>query len=176
MDKEHKEQLARLKKKFGKKSLSIRVQECQLYDWDTSARMTLLVIALATRTNAEAWVQEDCPYTAEQMVGWCDQAQWRIAQRVGKSENRIQKILAKFEEDGVLIIEQWRDSNNCPHNRYQIVEPVIDDNQRPEHSRFARRPSRFKVKRGANDGSFSTDNQPGKKNRSKVAAAGADDE
>jgi hypothetical protein len=159
-----KEKLKALKKAVAKKSksLSIRIQESDLYDWDSTARMTLLVIALGQRVNEDAWVQEDCPWSGEEMLGWCDMAQWRIALRVGKSENRIQKVITQLEKDGVLIIERWTDSNMADHDRYQIVEAVVDEHQRPEQKRGVERPSRYKVKRGTNKGSFSTANQPGK--------------
>src|ERR1700752_4316249 len=109
------ERLARLKKAAGisDKSLTILIQESDLYDWDSSARLLLLVLHVGTRrkaTNAdgeEKWVQEDCPWSAEDMVGWCDMAQWRLALRVGISEDRIQKILARFEKDKVIRIETW---------------------------------------------------------------------
>jgi hypothetical protein len=162
MTKEALEKVRAIRKALAKKerSLSIKVQESDLYDWDSTARMTLLVIALGQRVNAEAWVQEDCPWSSVEMVGWCDMAQWRIALRVGKSENRIQKVIAKLEKDGVLLIERWRDSNNAEHDRYQIVEAVVDGHQRPEQRRGVERPDRYRVKRGANQGSFSTKNQP----------------
>jgi hypothetical protein len=158
------EKVAALKKALAKKekSLPILIQESQLYDWDSTARMTLLVLALGTRSNPEAWIQEDCPWTSEEMVGWCDMAQWRIALRVGKSENRIQKVLGMLEKDGVIVIERWTDSNMADHDRYQIVEHVVRENQRPEQRRGVERPDRYKVKRGANRGSFSHANQPGK--------------
>ena len=156
--------VARIRKKHGKKSLPIRVQECELYDWDTTARLTLLVIALGQRGEKHEgkWVQEDCPWTAEEMVGWCDMAQWRIALRVGKDEDRIQKVIKKLEADGVIVIEEWTDSNNAKHNRYQVVEDMINDSQRPKQERGVKRPSRYKTKRGPNKGSFSYANQPGK--------------
>jgi hypothetical protein len=164
------ERIARLKKLAGlsDKSLSILIQECELYDWDSTTRLTLLVLCLGTRNKAEntdgskKWVQEDCPWDAEEMVGWCDFSQWRIALRVGKSEDRIQKVLSRLEKDGVITIERWTDSNNANHDRYQINEAVIRANQRPEQKRDVSRPSRYKVKRGANAGSFSSKNQPKK--------------
>jgi hypothetical protein len=164
------ERLARLKKAAGisDKSLTIMIQESDLYDWDSSARLLLLVLHLGTRgkaTNAdgeEKWVQEDCPWSAEDMVGWCDMAQWRLALRVGISEDRIQKILARFENDKVIRMETWDDSNCAHHNRYQIIEATIRANQRPEQKRDVPRKPRYNVKRGANAGSFSSKNQPKK--------------
>jgi hypothetical protein len=158
------EKFKALKKEMRRntKSLRIKIQESDLYDWDTTARMTLLVIELGKRINEDAWVQEDCPWSAEEMIGWCDMAEWRLALRVGKSEDCIQKVIRRLEEDGVLIVERWTDSNGANHNRYQIVEAVVDEHQRLEQSRHVKRPSRYKVKREANKGSFSRQNQPGK--------------
>jgi len=80
-----KEQAAKLKKKFGKKSLSIRIQESDLYEYNPAANMLLMVICLGQRRVKRKlrrhWVQEDCPKTAEELVGWCDMAQWRLALR-----------------------------------------------------------------------------------------------
>jgi hypothetical protein len=42
------------------------------------------------------------------------------------------------------------------------VEAVLREHQRPEQSKEVERPSRYKVKRRANKGSFSHANQPGK--------------
>jgi len=162
------ERLARMKKAAGisDKSLTILIQESDLYDWDPSARLLLLVLHLGTRRNStnadgeDKWVQEDCPWSAKDMVGWCDMAQWRLALRVGISEDRIQKILARFEKDKVIRIETWDDSNYAHHNRYQIIEATIRANQRPQQKRDVPRKSRYKTKRGANKGSFSSSNQP----------------
>jgi len=162
------ERLARLKKAAGisDKSLTILIQESDLYDWDPSARLLLLALHLGTRRNStnadgeDKWVQEDCPWSAKDMVGWCDMAQWRLALRVGISEDRIQKILARFEKDKVIRIETWDDSNYAHHNRYQIIEATIRANQRPQQKRDVPRKSRYKTKRGANKGSFSSSNQP----------------
>lgn len=164
-----KEQVEELKRKFGKKSLSIRVQESDLYDWNPAAAGLLLVITLGTRRRDEAWVQEDCPWTAEEMVGWCDMAQWRLALRSKMSESQVQRYIEQFEEDGVIEVEGWTDSNQAEHNRYRIIEAVVDEHQRPEQKRHVKRPSRYKKKRGANKGSFSATNQPGKKSLAGVA-------
>jgi len=158
-----KKQATQLKKKFGKKSLPIRVQESSLYDWKPGVRMTLLVIALGQRSEKEnystTWVQEDCPWSAEEMVGWCDMAQWRIAQRVGKSESQVHRDIMQFEEGGVIEIERWTDSNNVKHDRYRIVEAVVDKHQRPEHKATTERPNRYKNSR-PKKGWFSSKNQP----------------
>ena len=173
-----KEKAKRLMKEKGlvQKSLSVRIQECELFDWDTTARATLLVIGLGQRAPKDdystTWVQEDCPWTAEEMVGYCDFAEWRIAQRVGKTERQIGRVIKKLEKRGVIHVDRWVDSNGASHNRYKVVEAVINDNQRPEHKRHAERPKRNTGERKGNKGSFSTVNQPGMK----LAKAVGDDE
>jgi hypothetical protein len=155
-----KQQKAKLIKQFGKKSLPIRIMESDLFDWNPSKRLTLLVIALGTRSNDEAWVQEDCPWSAEDMVGWCDMSQWRISLRVGKSESQVHRDIIDFEKQGIIKVERWVDSNHANHDRYQINEAVIDEHQRPEQKPTVERPSRYKVKRHGNKGSFTARNQP----------------
>src|SRR5271156_2857357 len=171
MDEKQKEQLKRLKKQYAKKSLPIRIMESSLYDWSPGTRLILLIIALGQRTNDEAWVPEDSPWTAEQMLGWCDQAQWRIALRAGKSESQVHRDIIQFEKDGVLEVERWRDSNNVNHDRYRIVEAVVDENQRPEQKPTVERPNRYKKPR-PKKGWFSSKNKP---LRVSAAVAGMDE-
>jgi hypothetical protein len=164
-----KEKAKRLLKEIGwendkEYSLPIRIQECELFDWDTTARMTLLVIAMGQRTNEKAWLPDDLPDSMrEDAMGWCYFSQHRMALRVGKTEDHIQRVIDKLEKREAIKKETWTDSNQCPHDRYKVVEAVIDDNQRPSQKRGVERPSRYKVKRGANKGSFSRTNQPGMK-------------
>ena len=145
-------------------SLPIRIQECELFDFDPTARMTLLVIALAQRKEKEdysdTWIQWDCPWTAEEMVGWCDFSQWRLSQRVGTTEKNLQRVIEKLaaKDVGAVIVETWEDSNKAHHNRYKIVEDVIDANQRPEHE-GCKRPARYK-KKASSRGRFTSANQP----------------
>jgi hypothetical protein len=150
-----------------KKSLTILVQESDLYDWNPSARFLLLILVLGTRRSTvnedgtKKWVQEDCPYTPEEMVGWCDMAQWRLAGRVGKSESQVHKDLKMFEADEVITTRPWTDSNNVKHEMYQVNAAVVMKRQRPEQSKNMKRPSRYKEgSRKANKGSFSKTNQP----------------
>ena len=128
-----------------KMSLPIRIQESELFDFDPTARMTMLVIALGQRKEKEdysdTWIQEDCPWTAEEMVGWCDFSQWRLSQRVGTTEHNLQRVIEKLEAKDVILIETWLDSNNARHNRYKIVEDKIDANQRPERKMQSDRPA-----------------------------------
>ena len=147
------------------KSLSIRVQEMQKYDWNPSMRFLLLILVLGTRKAkddySDTWVAENSPWTAEEMVGWCDMAQWRLAQRVGLTECRINDMLAQLERDGFIRKEEWTDPDTGTiHCRYQVVEVTVDANQRKEHSRNAKRGPRYGKERKANKGSFSKSNQP----------------
>jgi hypothetical protein len=156
------EQLARLKKAAQKKimSLPIQIMESDLFDHNPGVQMTLMVIALGTRSNPEAWIQDDCPKTAEEMMGWCDLAQWRIALRAKKSESKVNRDILKFEEMGILEIERWDDDNNGHHAMYRISRDVIKEHQRPQKKDTPRAP-RYKVK-NPNRGRFSAKNQPKK--------------
>lgn len=148
-----------------KKSLPMLVQESQLYDHNPGRRMTLLVLALGTRNTAvnadgtAKWVQEDCPWTIEEMVGWCDFAQWRITIRVGKSESQIQRDIQQFEKDGVITVRRWTDSSHNNHDMYQLNIPMLMENQRPEQTKNVERPKRYKNP-NPNRGHFSKTNQP----------------
>jgi hypothetical protein len=162
------EKLARLKKAYAKKNMSlpILIQESDLWDWNPTRRMLLLVIALGTRREKEdysdTFIQKDCPLSAEEAVGYCDMAQWRLAGRVGITEDYTSELLNEFEAEGVLHIERWEDENGTRHNMYKINEAVVREHQRPEQKRGMERPPRYKVKRKANNTSFSHANQPGK--------------
>ena len=161
-----KEKFKALKKAVAKKSLPILIMESDLWDWNPTKRMLLLVIALGTRKEkvnySDTFIQEDCPRNAEEMVGWCDMAQWRLAGRVGTTEGYVSQLLNEFETEGVLHIDRWDDDNHTRHSMYQIIEAVVREHQRPEQKIGMQRPPRYKVKRGPNKGSFSHANQPGK--------------
>jgi hypothetical protein len=154
-------------KKFTKKekSLPILIMESELCEWDVTARMTLLVLALGARSKPDAWLQPDCPWTGEEMLGWCDMAQWRLAQRVGTTEDNMQRVLTKLEKKGYIEIETWQDSNKAKHNRYRIVVEMVKDNQRPSHKRDTKRPSRYSEK-APSRGRFTSENQPRSKRKS----------
>ncbi len=138
--------------------------ESDLYDWNPSARMTLLVLALGTRREKEdysdTFVQEDCPATAEELVGWCDMAQWRIALRVGKSDDQVGRDIKMFEQDGVITVRRWDDSNGAHHDMYMVNIAVVMEHERPAQKKNVKRPSRYKKPRKANKGSFSSTHQP----------------
>jgi hypothetical protein len=162
-----KEKIARLKKLAGvgkakaEASLIIQIQNSELYDWNPTKRMTLLVIAFAHRTNEKAYVIDDMPdYLKDDMLGWCDMAQWRLAQRVGITEDHMNTVLRDMETDKAIFMRSWKDSNNADHNQYQVNENRIRETQRPEHKRDVKRPPRYKKERKANKGSFSKTNQP----------------
>lgn len=144
------------------KHIIITVQEMEKYDWNPSMRFLLLILILGTRTDSEAWIQEDCPKSAAEMVGWCDMAQWRLAQRVGLTEDHVQGMLKQLEADGFIEIVVWTDSNNARHGMYRVIEDTIRANERPSHKSTTPRAPRYKEKRKANKGSFSYANQPGK--------------
>jgi hypothetical protein len=162
------------------KSLTIKVQEMEKYDWNPSMRYLLLILVLGTRREKEdysdTWVPENSPWTAEEMVGWCDQSQWRLAQRVGLTTDHINKMLAQLELDGFIIKEEWTDPDTMTkHCRYQVVEVTVDANQRPSHTAKTKRGPRFSKPRKANKGSFSKTNQP-KISDTRRAIMEADDE
>jgi len=102
-------------------------------------------------------------------------AQWRLAQRVGLTEDHINKMLAQLEEDGFIIIEGWTDENHKEHRRYQVQEAVVDAHQRKDHSANAKRGPRYSTPRTVNKGSFSSKNQP-KMSALKKAIMEEDDE
>lgn len=164
------ERIARLKKQAGisnqrPKSLSIKVQEMERYDWNPAMRYLLLILVLGTRRSKEnysdTWVQDGCPWTAEEMVGWCDFSQWRLAGRVGLTTDHVNRMLSQLEEDGLIEKEMWEDEvAHSKHCRYRVIETTVEANQRPEWSPTMKRGSRYKVKRGANKGSFTKANQP----------------
>jgi hypothetical protein len=164
MDAKQKEQLARMRKARAKKdmSISIQVQESALYDHNPTARFLLLIIALGQRVNEDAYVPEDLPDKwKDDMLGWCDMAQWRLMLRSGlPTENQVYKYIKRFKDDGVLISRSWTDSNNSQHSMYKIVESVVKEHQRPSQKADVERPSRYKKKRKGNKGSFTKENQP----------------
>ena len=153
------------------KSLSIKVQEMEKYDWNPSMRFLLLILVLGTRRSKDDYEDTWAPsgWTAEEMVGWCDQAQWRLAQRVGLTEDHINGMLKQLEDDGFIRIQGWTDPDTGKlHCRYKVVEEMVDTNQRPSHTRSTPRGERYSQPRKANKGSFSKINQPGRSDRRKA--------
>jgi hypothetical protein len=158
-----KEQAARLRKQRAKKesSLSIKIMESNLYDWNPTARFLLLVIAQTQVTNEDAYFPEDCPdeYKNDRL-GWCWMSQWRLALRVGISEPQVRRWIKRFEDDDVIQVRVWKDDNKADHNLSRVNESVVEAHQRPSQTKDVERSSRYKKKRGANRGSFTSTNQP----------------
>jgi hypothetical protein len=157
------ETAARLRKQHAKKdlSISIKIQESDLYDWYPTARYLLIVIEGLQVRNEDAYFPEDCPEEYyNDRVGWCWMSQAKLALRVGISEPQVCRWIKRFKNDGVIKVRTWQDDNNADHDLYQIVESVVEANQRPSQKWDVERPSRYKKKRGANKGSFSASNQP----------------
>lgn len=96
------------------------------------------------------------------MVGWCDMSQWRLAQRVGVTEDHMGRMLRTLESKGFIEKEGWTDPDTRKlHCRYRVVPEMIATNQRKEHSRRAARNLRYAPgSRKATPGSFSKTNQP----------------
>jgi hypothetical protein len=164
---EQRERVKKLRKKAGigkPKSLSIKVQEMEKYDWNPAMRYLLLILVLGTRRAKEDYEDTWAPsgWTAEEMVGWCDMAQWRLAQRVGLTEDHINGMLKQLETDGCIRIEGWTDPDTGKlHCRYQAVPESIEAYGRPSHTPKTPRGKRYKEgSRKANKGSFSAKNQP----------------
>lgn len=160
------------------KSLTIKVQEIEKYDWNPSMRLLLLILVLGTRKAKDDYADTWAPsgWSAEEMVGWCDMAQWRLAQRAGLTEDHINKMLKQLEEDGFIHIEGWTDPDTGKlHCRYQVVEVTVDAKQRPSHTPKTKRGDRYSEPRTANKGSFSAKNQP-KMSASRKAIMEEDDE
>ena len=169
------EKLARLKKSVAKKknSLVIQIMESDWYDFNPGARFLLVAIAYSQRTNEDAYVPPDCPYK-DDMLGWCDMSQWKLALRVGKSESQTFKDIKRFRKDGVLQARGWTDDNGIDHLMYRIVPEVIAEHQRPEQKRTVSRPPRYKSK-NPKRGWFTAKNQPAKKVMAAVAGMDEDE-
>ena len=154
------------------KSLTIKIQETSLYPWNPTMRYLLMVLHLGTRKPKEDYSDTWAPtgWTAEEMVGWCDMAQWQLAERVGVTEDHMGRLLRTLEDDEVIEIEQWRDPDTGKwHARYRIMPEMIEANQRKRSAPGRRaevlprykegtRPS--KANGNLHKGMFSKSNQP----------------
>lgn len=157
-----KEKTAKFRKALAKKesSLSIKIMESDLYDWNTTARFLLVVIAQTQVTNEDAYVPEDMPDEFKNdILGWSWMSQWRFALRIGKSESQVQRLIERFEQDGVIQVRQWEDDNHTLHNLYRVVESVVEAHQRPGQKKDVERPPRY-ANKNSNRGRFSSENQP----------------
>jgi hypothetical protein len=162
MDAKHQEQLARMRKKYAQKekSLSIKIQESDLYDWNPTARFLLDVIARLQVTNEDAYFPEDCPDDyKDDRLGWCWMSQYELGLRIGRSESQVHRYIIQFENDEVIEVRRWKDSNNADHDMYRVNEKMVEAHQRPSQDRGVERPSRYKKPR-PKKGWFSTTNQP----------------
>jgi hypothetical protein len=158
-------------------SLAIRVEEMEAYDGNPAMRFLISIIVRAMRKAKENYDNTWAPtgWTAEEMVGWCDMAQWRLAQRVGLTEDHVGRMLRQAEAEGFIDIERWVDPDtNMIHARYRVIEEMIDAHQRKEHSRHAKRGGRYaegsrpsKANGKLHKGMFSKTNQPGMSERRK---------
>jgi hypothetical protein len=142
-------------------SLDIKIMESDLYDWNPLKRFLLCIIARGQRKNKKAYIPPDMPpELQDDIIGWCDQAQWRLAQRLGKDTDYTNEVLRDLENDETINVRTWRDKYGVLHNQYRVKDAVVEARQRPEHKEFAERPPRYKVPRTGNKGSFSSSNQP----------------
>jgi hypothetical protein len=157
------ENVKKLKKQYTQsvKSLSRKIEESDLYDWNPTARSLLGIIARLQIQNEDAFYPPDAPDEfRDNRMGWCWMSQARLGLRLGKDEDRVYKIIKKFKEDKVIEERIWIDDNHRPHAEYQVNEKMVDAHQRPSQEKDVERPPRYKTKRGANRGSFSASNQP----------------
>ena len=172
MDAEAKKKLVEAQKK-KRRSLPILIMESDLFEWQSGVQMTLMVIALGQRTNPDARVPEDMPDTYKNdILGWCDFSQHRIALRAKKSESQVHKDIMMFEQQGIIKVRRWMDSNNTPHDMYQVNIDVIKSRQRPSQKRGVERPPCYREK-SPNRGRFTSSNQP---DHAKSVAAGNEDD
>lgn len=146
----------------GTKSLGRKITDSSLYDWNATARFLLSQIAVLRMDEDSNYPDDAPPEFKEDKVDWCWMAQYKLALKIGKSESQVQRLITRFRKDGVIFYRDWIDDNSVVHAEYKINEKVLDAYQRPSQSRDVDRPPRYKVKRKANRGSFSTQNQPGR--------------
>jgi hypothetical protein len=75
--------------------------------------------------------------------GWCWMSQWRLALRVGISESQVQRLIAQFVKDGVLLPPRyWEAEHHVIHAQYKIDRKVLIANQRPSQTKDVVRPKR----------------------------------
>ena len=108
--------------------------------------MLLLVLALGTRTNEDAYVPEDSQYK-DDMLGWCDMSQWKLALRVGKSESQVQRDIKMFRKDGVCLGADGRTTTKPTHLMYKIVVDVVKKHSVLLKKKDVERPGRYKTKK-----------------------------
>jgi len=147
-------------------SLTIKLQEISAYEYNPSMRYLLMIIHLGTRRAKDNYDNTWAPtgWTAEEMVGWCDFSYWKLAGRLGLTEDHTGRMMRQAEEDGWVKIEQWRDPDTGKwHARYRLIPEMVEANQREEWSPNMKRGDRYAEgsrKGKTNAGSFSKSNQP----------------
>jgi hypothetical protein len=136
----------------------LQVGMSDLYDFNMGLRATLKEIAFMQATKENPNYLKDSPFKDDQ-IGWCYASQAYLAKRVGGSERQVRRHIAQLEEDGVIKVREWTDSNGYPHCEYHVNEDVVQAHQRPD-DKEAPRPKRSGREYRANKGSFSKENQP----------------
>jgi hypothetical protein len=143
------ERIKELKKAAGieEHSLARKITDSDLYDWNATARFLLTQIAvLAMKEDSD--YPDDAPQKfKDDKVGWCWMSQKKLALKIGKSLSTVEKLIARFIEDGVIIPRMWHDENKTPHGEYRIVEKMLDAHQRPSQRYDQERPKRYSESR-----------------------------
>jgi hypothetical protein len=156
--------------KVEDKPLQRLIAESSLYDWNPTARLILNQLA-ALRMDENSRYPKDAPTHYPdgrpwEKIDWCWMAQWELSLRCGlDSKGRTFRWwIERFREDGTVLVRKWEDDNGTKHTEYKVVGEAFMAFQRPENrdAALASRPPYYKRERGANKGSFSTANQPGR--------------
>jgi hypothetical protein len=127
-------------------SVTRKIMESRLYDWNPTARLLLTQIAVLAMKSEDDTYPDDAPddFQADK-IGWCWMSQFKLGLRVGCDEQTIGRWIDRFREDGVILKREWRDDNMTRHSEYKIVESILDANQRPSQKReTCDRPPRYK--------------------------------
>jgi len=67
--------------------------------------------------------------------------------KIGKSLSTVEKLIARFIKDGVILPREWKDENQTPHAEYKVVEKMLDAHQRPNQRYDQDRPKRYSKSR-----------------------------
>src|ERR1035438_4143060 len=100
-------------------TLARKITDSSLYDWNSTARFLLTQLAVLAMDEDSSY-PEDAPdeFKADK-EGWCWMSQEKLALKVGKSESQVQRLATRFENDGVILKREWRDSNMTRHTEYK---------------------------------------------------------
>jgi len=128
-------------------SLARKITDSDLYDWNATARFLLTQIAvLAMKEDSD--YPDDAPQSfKDDKVGWCWMSQPKLALKIGKSLSTVEKLIARFIKDGVILPREWKDENQTPHAEYKVVEKMLDAHQRPNQRYDQDRPKRYSKSR-----------------------------